>query len=134
MATLSPSEQEVIAALIDALDPVPVWWGYAPQESADLPPSLPMVVVMRTSAIVRTDWDDMCDLPPGDPLAANITLQIRIWNAQDYAAARDLMADARAAVRELGGWNEQSEFDTRDGELRAWLIISDWLAEAAPLE
>lgn len=127
------SEQDVTAALALALAPVPVWWGYAPAEDVETPPTLPLVVVVRTSAIVRTDWADMCEEPTDTPTPADVTLQVRVWHP-NYGAARALQVTVRATLRALSGWDEQSEFDARDGDLRAWVIASDWLAVATALE
>jgi hypothetical protein len=127
------TEQDVVAALALALDPVPVWWGYAPAEDLEHPPSLPLVVVVRTSAIVRADWADMCEEPDDAATPADVTLQVRVWHPE-YSAARALQKTVRATLRTLDGWAEQSEFDARDGDLRAWAISSDWLAVATALE
>jgi hypothetical protein len=127
------TEGDLVAALKAALTPTPVWWGYAPAEDLEMPPSLPLVVVVRTSAIVRTDWADMCEDPAGDATPADVSVQVRAWHPE-YAAARAMQRTVRAALRGLVGWAEQSEFDTRDGDLRAWMIASDWLAVAIPLD
>jgi hypothetical protein len=127
------TEQDVVVALTVALAPVPVWWGYAPAEDVETPPSYPLVVVVRTSAIVRTDWGDMCEEPEGDPTPADLTLQVRAWHP-NYADARALQKTIRATLRALSGWGELAEFDSRDSDLRAWVIASDWLSVAAPLE
>jgi hypothetical protein len=130
--TASPpaaTEQEVVAALAAALAPIRVWWGYGPFETAELPPSLPLVVVVRTAATVRTDWADMCE---DDALPADTTLQLRVWHT-DYPGARTLNAQARDVMRGLVGWVEQLETDVRDGDFHAWVIASDWTAQAIPL-
>jgi hypothetical protein len=101
---LPATEQEVVAALAMALVPCPVWWGYAPAEDVETPPSLPLVVVVRSSAIVRTDWADMCEEPPADATPADLTLQIRAWHP-NYGEARALQrSDPRdaALARRLG--------------------------------
>lgn len=125
------SEQEVVAALRAALSPVAVWWGYAPAEDVETPPSLPIVTVVRASATVRSDWADMCETP--DAVPADVLLRVAVWHPE-YAAARALQASVRATIAALDGWAEQVEFDLRDGELRAWSISSDWLAVATVLE
>jgi hypothetical protein len=125
------SEQEIVVALQAALGPIPVWWGYGPQELVEVPPSLPLVIVVRTSAVVRTEMDDMCE--DDTPLPADVTLQVRVW-CDVYSTARSLQKTVRSTLRPLGGWREQSEFDTRDGDLRAWCIASDWMASATALE
>ncbi|MFL6051582.1 MAG: hypothetical protein ACJ72W_01510 [Actinoallomurus sp.] len=130
---LPATEQEVVVALAMAMAPCPVWWGYAPAEDVETPPSLPLVVVVRSSAIVRTDWADMCEEPPADATPADLTLQIRAWHP-NYGEARALQRSIRATLRSLTGWAEQGEFDVRDGDLRAWVISSDWLAVAAVLD
>lgn len=127
------SEQDLVSMLALALAPVPVWWGYAPAEEVEKPPSLPLVVVVRTSAVVRTDWADMCEEDDAAPIPADVTLQVRVWHPE-YSAARALQASVRATLRALQGWAVQSEFDARDADLRAWAISSDWLAVATVLE
>lgn len=131
--TTAATEQEVIAALRLALagpPTVPVWWGYAPAETVEAPPSLPLVVVMRSSALVRTDMIDMCEQPVE---LGDVTLQVRAWH-ENYGEARALQQTIRATLRALPGWALQGEFDARDGDLRAWAISSDWLALATQLE
>lgn len=129
---VAATEQEVVVALAAALAPAPVWWGFAPAEDVERPPSLPLVVVVRASAIVRSDWGDMCP-PDGDAVPADVTLQVHVWHP-DYGAARALQRTVRATMAGLVGWLEQNEFDLRDGDLRAWRITSDWLAVAIPLD
>ena len=126
-----PHEQAVVDALRDALAPTPVWWGYVPQEMTELPPSLPVVVVARVSAVVHTEMADMCK--DGEPLPADVTLQVRVWHPE-YAPARALQATVRATVYGIEGWQELSEFDVRDTDLRAWSIQSDWLAMLPDVE
>jgi hypothetical protein len=129
MASDVTSEQDIVAALAVALAPVPVWWGYTPQETAEAPPVLPVVVVVRLSAMLA-NWADMCE---DDEQPADVSLQVRVWH-NEYAEARQIQTIVRATMRGAAGWVEQHEFDTRDGDLRAWLIASDWLAEGAALE
>lgn len=127
------TEQDVVAALAVALAPMPVWWGYAPAEDVETPPGLPFAAVMRMSAVVRVDWADMCEEPADAVVPADVTLQVRVWHPE-YSAARALQKTVRATLRALDGWAVQFEADTRDGDRRAWMISSDWLAVAAPLE
>lgn len=135
------TEEGFVSALTSALaarvPPVPVWWGYAPQELAENPPSLPLVTVQRTSALLGPgggiDFTDFCTLDdPTAPATASITLQVHVW-AKDYQEARDLQAEVRAVCRALTDWQHLNEFDSRDGELRAWVISSDWLCDTGVL-
>src|SRR4051812_38704204 len=94
---------ELTLALAARVPPVPVWWGYAPQELAENPPSLPLVTVQRTSALLGAgggiDFTDFCTLDdPEAPASASITLQVHVW-ARDYQPARDLQTEVRAVCR-----------------------------------
>lgn len=130
------TEAEIVAALKAAFagpPAVPVWWGYAPAEELETPPSLPLVAVLRTLATVRTDWADMCEEPADAVTPADVTVSVRVWHP-NYTDARALNRIVRATMRALAGWAEASESDARDNELRAFVIQSDWLAIAAPLD
>jgi hypothetical protein len=128
------TEAEIVAALKTAFGlAVPVWWGYAPAEEVETPPSLPLVAVLRSLATVRTDWGDMCEDPPEWATPADVTVRVNVWHP-NYGEARALQRTVRATLRALDGWTETSEADARDNDLRAFLISSDWLAVAVPLD
>jgi hypothetical protein len=124
-------EPDVLAALAAALAPVPVWWGYAPAEDVETPPTLPLVTLNRTAAIVRQDWADMCE--EGEALPADVTLQVHVWHLE-YGAARALQRTVRSTLHALVGWAALNEFDVRNGDLRAWSIQSDWQGTAIALD
>jgi hypothetical protein len=117
------TETELVAALKTTLSPTPVFWGWAPFESAEVPPQLPLVTVRRL-LFATGGYDDMCE---DSTLRGDTTLVVHAWS-DIYADARALTAAARDTIRTAGGWTLQSETDTYDPTFRAWQIEGQWLA------
>jgi hypothetical protein len=120
-------ERDLVAVLLAALAPTPVYWGFAPFESMSEPPSFPLVVVQRQMFTTEA-YEDMCEdaAPIGDT-----TLGIDAW-ALGYEAARALAAQIRTATGAAGGWRLQSETDLYEPNVRAWRIQGQWLASGQP--
>ncbi len=127
MATASASEPEIVALLVTALAPVPVHWGFAPFESAEAVPTLPIVVVQRISYATAA-YEDMCEASDyvGDTL-----LSIHAWTL-GYEQGRALCAQVRMAMGDAAGWRLQQEYDQYEPAFRAWCIAGQWLAAGAP--
>jgi len=121
MATAT-SEKDLAAAIKAAVAPVLFKWGWAPLESANLEPTLPLVVLVRSVALAAP-YEDMCEA--AEPIKADTSVSIHVW-ARGYEEARDLMSIARTAANDSTGWALQSETDQFDGAFRAWLITGDW--------
>jgi hypothetical protein len=119
-------ERDLVAALTIALDPTPVWWGFAPFESSGEPPTLPMVVVQRTS-FSTTEYETMCE----GEYTGNTLVVIDAW-ALTYEQARALATQAREAATGVEDWRLQNEADQFDPGFRAWRIQGQWLAVAVP--
>ena len=119
-------ERDLVAALMAALSPTPVWWGFAPLESVAEPPSLPLVVVQRLT-FSTTAYEDMCE----GPYVGDTILVIDAWTIR-YEDGRALAAAVRSAADALGGWRLQSETDQYDPNVRAWRIQGQWLAAGVP--
>jgi len=119
-------ERDLVAALSAALQPTPVFWGFAPLETAETPPSLPLVVVQRLN-YSTAGYEDMCE---GDYLGDTL-LVVDAWSL-GYEDARVLAASARAAVSGAGGWRLQGESDFFEPNFRAWRIQGQWLAAGVP--
>lgn len=124
---LAASERALVALLAAALDPVPVYWGWAPFETANEPPTLPLVVVQRQS-FTSAEYEDMCPAPYlGDKLVG-----VHAW-ALGYEGARALAQSARDAMTaNADGWRLQQEVDTFEPSFRAWCITGSWLTAGVP--
>jgi hypothetical protein len=120
------SESDLVAALAAALDPTPVYWGWAPLDSAELPPNYPLLTVHR-ALFTATTYEDMCQdaAPVGDK-----TLVVHAWSPV-YEQARSLSAAARAVILAADGWTLQSESDLFEPNVRAWQVEAQWLAGGA---
>ena len=120
-------ERALVAALRAALDPTPVYWGFAPFEFAEQPPTLPLVVVQRLN-YSTAGYEDMCEDAAyvGDTL-----LVVNAW-ALGYELGRDLATEVREAVGAAGGWRLQSEADLFEPNVRAWRIEGQWLSGGVP--
>ena len=129
MATAS-TEKQLAAAVEAAVAPVAFFWGWSPLESANLEPSLPLVVMVRSVALAAP-YEDMCEAE--EPMKADTSVSIHVW-ARGYEEARALMATARTAANDVNGWALQSETDQYDGAFRAWLISGDWRSVGLRLE
>lgn len=127
LATLAPSERALVALLAAALAPTPVYWGWAPFETANEAPTLPLVVVQRQS-FTSAEYEDMC----GGPYVGDKLVGVNAW-ALTYEAARALAAAARDAMS-IGaeGWRLQQEVDIFEPAFRAWCISGSWLAGGVP--
>lgn len=120
-------ERELVAALALALSPVQVSWGWAPFESADTVPTLPIVIVQRLN-FASAPYEDMCEDPAytGDTL-----ILIDSWT-RHYEDGRALATAARIAATAAGGWRLQAESDLYDPNFRAWRIQGQWLLAGEP--
>jgi len=123
------TEQALAAMIKAAVAPVQFKWGWAPLESANLEPTLPLVVLVRTVALAAP-YADMCEA--GKDIKADTTVAIHCW-ARTYEVARALAAVVRTAANDAHGWALQAESDQYDGAFRAWLITSDWLSTGLAL-
>jgi hypothetical protein len=120
-------ERALVAALAAALAPTPVFWGWAPLESADLPASLPLVTLQRLTYSTAS-YEDMCE---DVPVRGDTTLLVHAW-ALGYEQARTLAAQARDAVLAAEGWGLQTETDQYEPGFRAWRVEAQWFAEGVP--
>lgn len=127
---INATEKELVEIVRAAVAPTQFKWGWAALESAEFPPSLPLVVMVRTVADAAA-WRDMCQRPT-KALQANVSLSVHVW-APSYEAVRDLQAIVRAAAHGAPGWALMAETDQFDGAFRAWVISSDWQAEGLEL-
>jgi len=127
---INATEKELVETVRTAVAPTQFKWGWAALETAENPPSLPLVVMVRTVADAAA-WRDMCQRS-ADALQANVSISVHVW-AQTYEAVRDLQAIVRAAAHSAPGWALQAETDQYDGAFRAWVITSDWQAEGLAL-
>jgi hypothetical protein len=116
-------ERALVAALSAALDPTPVFWGWAPMETADLTPSLPLVTLQRLNYSTAA-YEDMCT---DAAVVGDTTLLVHAW-AVGYEKARDLTTQSRDAIQAAGGWTLQSETDIYEANFRAWRIEAQWFA------
>ena len=105
-----------------------VRWGWKALESAETPPTLPLVTLQRTLAS-GAGYQDMCE---ADPPLVDTTLQVHVWVAQ-YEDARALNATVRALVRSTG-WALQAELDDYEPAFRAWRISGEYLGAGMPVE
>jgi hypothetical protein len=119
-------ERDLVAILKAALAPVEVCWGYAPLDTMNEPPPLPLVVVQRLS-FATAAFEDMCE----GPYVGDTIIAVDAW-AIYYEAGRTLCTDIREATTALGGWRLQSETDFYDPTVRAWRIQGQWLAVGVP--
>jgi hypothetical protein len=116
------SERDLAALLAADLTAIaPVRWGWKALETAELPPSLPLVTLQRTLA-TAAPYVDMC----ADPPMVDTTIQTHVWHAE-YENARDLNAQVRSIIQGAGGWVLQAEVDEYDGVFRAWRISGEYL-------
>lgn len=123
------TERELAAALAAGLVGVEVRWGWKALETAEAPPSLPLVTLQRTVASAAP-YADMCvDQHP----IADTSVQVHVWTAE-YEAARTLNAQARAIVLAAGGWALQTEVDEYEPTFRAWRIAGDYLSAGLAVE
>jgi hypothetical protein len=118
------SEKELIAAIRDGLPGVEVVWGFLEFESAQSPPSLPLVAVSRVNATVLAGGGlkDMCD---EDDETADILVQADAWQ-KSYENARNLNEQVHVIIASIVGWSWQSDIDIHDSLLKAWRISSTW--------
>lgn len=115
-------ESDLARLLADNLAAVAaVRWGWKALETAELPPTLPLVTLQRSLASA-TGYADMCEDAP----LVDTTIQVHTW-AAEYADARALNAQVRALVLGAGGWTLQAETDDYDGAFRAWRISGEYL-------
>jgi hypothetical protein len=129
MAADFVNEQDLVAVLRAALTPTPVYWGFAPFESAGTSPTLPIVVVQRLN-YSTIGYEDMCEGPyMGDTL-----LVVDTWTIGDfgYEQGRALATAAREAIAEAGTWRLQSETDLYEPNFHAWRIQGQWLCAGKP--
>jgi hypothetical protein len=106
-----------------------VRWGWKALESAEAPPSLPLVTLQRSLASA-TPYADMC--VDENPLV-DTSLQVHTWVAQ-YEAARALNAQVRAIILAAGGWALQGEADDYEPSFRAWRISGEYLGSGMAVE
>jgi hypothetical protein len=121
-------ERDLVAELRVALAPTPVYWGFAPFETASEPPSLPIVVVQRLTFDTAA-YEDMCL----GPYVGDTVIVIDAWTA-GYEAGRALSTQIRDAVALANGdvWRLRSESDFFDPNARAWRIQGQWLSAGRP--
>lgn len=124
------TERELAAALETGLAGLAaVRWGWKALESAELPPSLPLVTIQRSNASA-TAYQDMCvDLNP----LVDTSLQVHTWVPQ-YEAARALNTQVRGIILAAGGWVLQGEADDYEPAFRAWRISGDYLGIGMTVE
>ena len=124
------TERELAAALGAGLAGVAaVRWGWKGMESAEAPPSLPLVTLQRTVASAAP-YADMCvDQFP----IADTSVQVHTWHPE-YEAARALNAQVRAIVLAAGGWALQAESDDYEPSFRAWRISGEYLGAGMAVE
>jgi hypothetical protein len=120
-------ERDLVATLLAALSPVPVWWGYAPLDSMSEPPTFPLVVVQRQT-FSTAGWEDMC---ADAAYKGDTILAIDSWT-KGYEEGRALATAIRTATGALGGWRLQGESDFFEPNVRAWRIQGQWLAAGVP--
>jgi hypothetical protein len=106
-----------------------VRWGWKALESAETPPSLPLVTIQRSVASAAAYWDMCVDTNP----LADTSLQVHTWHTQ-YEAARALNAQVRAIVLTAGGWRLSAEVDDYEPAFRAWRISGDYLGAGMVVE
>lgn len=106
-----------------------VRWGWKALETAELPPSLPLVTLQRSYASA-TSYQDMC---VDDAPLVDTSVQVHIW-AKEYEAARALNAQTRALVLGAGGWALQGEADEYEPAFRAWRISGEYLSSGTAVE
>jgi len=116
-------EAELVATLKAALAPTPVFWGWAPLETAELPPQLPLVTVRRV-LFTTAGYADMCE---DGAIVGDTSLVVHVWS-DAYALARAVCALVRETIQTAGGWVLQSETDVYEPNFRAWQIEGQWLA------
>jgi len=118
------TEKELIQAIKDVLPGVSVVWGFLEFESANTPPSFPVVCITRVNAALTAGGGllDMCD---EDDDTALILIQADAWH-KGYEAARNLNEQVHTIIADLEGWSWQSDTDLRDPQIKAWRIQSTW--------
>jgi hypothetical protein len=127
---MATTERELAALLEAGLSGIAeVRWGWRALESAELPPSLPLVTLQRTVAAGSSYWDMCEDVNP----LVDTSIQLHTWH-QNYEAARALNAQARAIVLAAGGWRLASETDDYEPSFRAWRIAGDYLGAGMAVE
>ena len=107
-----------------------VRWGWKALETAELPPSLPLVTLQRSLASAE-GYVDMCP-QEGEP-TVDTTILVHVWD-QEYAAVRALNRQVRGIVLAAGGWTLQIENDDYDGVFRAWRITGQYLGAGMTAE
>jgi len=116
------SPETIVAALDAALD-APVYWGWAPFQAVETPPSYPLVTVHR-ALFTAEGFADMC---VDDQFIGDTTLAVHTWSPV-YEEARTLMTLVRPVMLEAGGWTLQTETDSYEPNARAWQVEAMWLA------
>jgi hypothetical protein len=106
-----------------------VRWGWKAMETAEKPPSLPLVTLQRSLASAAA-YIDMCEDPA--PLV-DTTLQVHTW-VTEYEAARALNAQVRSIILGAGGWGLQAEIDDYEPSFRAWRISAEYMGGGMPVE
>jgi hypothetical protein len=119
------TETAIVQALKAALAPVSVFWGWAPFESTEEPPTLPLATVAR-ALFSTANWLDMCD----DGSIGDTTLLVHVWSI-GYEQGRAIQTIARECMLAQAGWVLQSETDIFEPAFRAWRIESQWMAAGA---
>jgi hypothetical protein len=117
------SETEVVAALKAAFAPTQVYWGWAPFESVEASPSLPIITVRR-AMFSTAGYETMCE---DEPIQGDTTLLVHVWS-DVYEVARAMCTLARETLQDAGGWVLQSESDSYEPNFRAWQIEGQWMA------
>jgi hypothetical protein len=116
-------EASLVDILKAALAPTPVHWGWAPLESAELPPALALVTVRR-QLFSTSGYADMCET---GEIEGDTTILVHVWS-REYEPARDLMQIVRSTIQVAGGWSLQTEVDLYEPNFRAWQIEAQWMA------
>jgi hypothetical protein len=124
----SITERELFALLEASLPGINVRWGWKALETAEAPPTLPLVTLQRSLASA-SPYADMCvDLNP----LVDTTLQVHVW-VQEYEAARALNTQVRGVILS-GGWALQAELDDFEPSFRAWRISGEYLGAGMTAE
>lgn len=106
-----------------------VRWGWKMLETAEEPPTLPLVTLQRTLASAA-GYVDMC----AEPAIVDTTIQVHTW-AVTYEAARALNTQVRNIIgTPATGWVLQAEVDDYDGAFRAWRISGEYLGAGMTAE
>jgi hypothetical protein len=124
------TERDLAALLEAGLSGIAeVRWGWKALESAETPPSLPLVTLQRSLASAAAYWDMCIDT---DPLV-DTSIQVHTWHPT-YEGARALNAQARAIVLTAGGWRLSAETDDYEPAFRAWRISGEYMGAGMAVE